>query len=171
MPDARGDAERPSYEQLEALVGEQAALINALQARIAEQAAVIEELERRLNRNSGNSSLPPSQDQPMTRAERRRRAREKAKQWSKRKPGGQPGHEGKHRQLAPAERLDRRSAHLPEACGCGHRFDGSEERVGEPLVHQTWELPPIRPLIFQYELVRLRCCGKPRLAELPEGVT
>jgi transposase len=41
------------------------------------------------------------------------------------------------------------------------------------LVDQTRELPPIRPLVFQYELVRLRCpcCGKPRLADLPDGVT
>jgi Family of unknown function (DUF6444) len=67
VSDARGDAERPSYEQLEALLGEQARLIEALQARIAEQDVVIEELERRVNRNSGNSSLPPSQDSPMTR--------------------------------------------------------------------------------------------------------
>ena len=173
MEDARGDAGRPSYEQLETLVGEQAALIEALQARIAEQAAVIEEFERRVNRNSGNSSLPPSQDSSETRAERRRRAREKAKQWSKRKPGGQPGHEGHHRQMVALDRVDHRTQHHPERCRCGHRFDGSEERVGDPVVHQTWELPPIRPSVFQYELVRLRCpcCGKPRLADLPQGVT
>jgi transposase len=166
---------RLSYEELETLVAEQAALIDALQARITEQAAVIEEFERRVNRNSSNSSLPPSSDQPLTRAERRRRAREKLKQMSKqqRKPGGQPGHEGKHRVMAPAERVARRSEHLPAVCGCGHRFAGSEERAGDPVIHQQWELPPIRPLIFQYDLVRLRCpcCRKPRLAELPAGVS
>jgi transposase len=133
----------------------------------------IEELERRVNRNSGNSSMPPSSDPPKSRAERRREARAKLKELSRRKPGGQPGHEGKHRQMAPPERVDRRSEHLPEQCSCGHRFDGSEEPVGDPLVHQQWELPPIRPLIFQYELVRLRCpcCGRPRLADLPAGVS
>jgi uncharacterized coiled-coil protein SlyX len=36
---------RLSYEELEALVAEQAAVIDAVQARTAEQAAVIEELE------------------------------------------------------------------------------------------------------------------------------
>ena len=120
------------------MVAEQAALIEALQARIAEQAAVIEELERRVNRNSSNSSLPPSSDQPLTRAERRRRAREKLKQMSnqQRKPGGQPGHEGKHRAMTQAERVDRRSKHLPAVCACGHRFTGSEERVGDPVIHQ-----------------------------------
>lgn len=157
------------------MVAEQAALIDALQARVAEQAVVIEELERRVSRNSRNSSSPPSSDPPLTRAERRRWAREKLKQMSKqqRKPGGQPGHEGKHRAMAPAEQVDRRSEHLPRVCGCGHRFTGSEERVGDPVSHQQWELPPIRPLIFQYDLLRLRCpcCRGPRLAELPAGVS
>jgi transposase len=142
----------------------------------AENAALrerVEELERRLSQNSGNSSRPPSSDPPMSRAERRRRARELAKKYSQRKPGGQPGHEGKHRQLVTPERLDRHTEQLPEECPCGHRFTGAEERVGDPLSHQRWELPPIRPLIFQYDLLRLRCpcCGKPRLADLPAGVT
>ena len=41
------------------------------------------------------------------------------------------------------------------------------------MVHQQWELAPVRPLIFEYELLRLRCpcCGKPRLADLPAGVS
>jgi transposase len=133
----------------------------------------IEELERRLNRDSRNSSQPPSQDLPKSRAERRREAREKLKELSKRKPGGQPGHEGKHREMAARERVDHRSRHLPDACSCGHRFSGSEERVDDPVVHQQWELPSIRPLVFEYELLRLRCpcCGRPRLADLPAGVS
>jgi len=144
----------------------------------AENAALrvrIEELERQVNRDSRNSSQSPSQDSPKSRAERRREAREKLKRLSKakRNPGGQPGHEGKHRQMVAPERVDHRSQHLPRACSCGHAFDGSEDRVGDPVVHQQWELPPIRPLVFEYELLRLRCpcCGKPRLADLPAGVS
>jgi len=145
----------------------------ALRARVAEQDVVIEELKRKVNRDSRNSSQSPSQDSPKSRAERRREARAKLKELSKRKPGGQPGHEGKHRAMVASERVDRSTAHLPEACSCGHRFDGNEERVGDPVVHQQWELPAIRPLVFQYELLRLRCpcCGKPRLADLPVGVS
>ncbi len=173
MPGASQGSERPSYEELERRVAEQAALIDALLARVAEQDAVIEELERKVNRNSGNSSDPPSSDSPMSRAERRRQARAKVKELSRRKAGGQPGHEGKHREMAAPERVNHRSEHLPEGCSCGHRFDGTEDRVDDPVIHQKWELPPVRPLIFQYELVRLRCpcCGRPRLAELPEGVS
>ena len=137
--------------------------------------ARVEELEREANRSSRNSSAPPSSDPPKTRAERRREAREKLKRMSKqqRKAGGQPGHEGKHRALVEPERVDRHSEHLPEGCGCGHSFDGTETRVGDPVIHQQWELPPVRPLVFQYDLIRLRCpcCGRPRLADLPAGVS
>jgi transposase len=170
MAGASHGAGQPTYAELETLVAELRAENAALRERI-------EELARRLNRDSSNSSLPPSRDQPLSRAERRRRAREKAKELAKRqgqrKPGGQPGHEGKTREMAPVERVDRFFSHLPEACGCGHRFDGTEERAGDPVILQKWELPPIRPLIFQHERLRLYCpcCGKPRLAELPEGVS
>ncbi|MGH3553632.1 MAG: IS66 family transposase [Mycobacterium sp.] len=145
----------------------------ALRVRVVEQDAAIEELTRKVNRDSRNSSQSPSQDSPKSRAERRREARAKLKELSKRKAGGQPGHEGKHREMAPAERVDHHSRHLPQECSCGHRFDGSEERVDDPVVHQQWELAPVRPLVFEYELLRLRCpgCGKPRLADLPAGVS
>lgn len=175
MGTASGDSRRPSYEELEALVGKLLAQNAELIAQNRVLVGRVEELERELNRDSRNSSLPPSSDPPKTRAERRREAREKLKRMSKeqRKPGGQPGHEGAHRQMASAERVDRRTEHLPEACGCGHRFDGSEVRVDDPVVHQQWELPPVRPLIFQYDLLRLRCpcCGKSTVAELPAGVS
>jgi regulator of replication initiation timing len=60
----------------------------ALRARVAEQDVVIEELKRKVNRDSRNSSQSPSQDSPKSRAERRREARAKLKELSKRKPGG-----------------------------------------------------------------------------------
>lgn len=128
----------------------------------------IEELERRVNRNSGNSSMSPSSDPPLSRAERRRRAREAYKR-SMRQTGGQPGHRGRTRELAEPERVDRRFEHLPERCGCGHLFHGGEERIGDPVIHQQYELPPARPLVFEHARVRLVCpaCGRPVLAELP----
>jgi transposase len=132
----------------------------------------IEELERQVNRNSGNSSMPPSSDPPMTRQERCAEARRRAKE-SLRKQGGQPGHERKSREMAPPERVDEVFEHLPASCGCGHAFDGTEERLGEPLAHQVWELPPIAPLITEHRRHRLLCsaCGAGRLAELPAGVS
>lgn len=137
------------------------AVIRRLEARI-------EELERRLDRDSGNSSLPPSSDPPRSRAERRRLAREAYKR-SLRSSGAQPGHEGKARELVAPERVDERFVHLPERCGCGHVFDGGERRIGDPVVHQQYELPPARPLVFEHARVRLGCpgCGRSVLATPP----
>jgi transposase len=128
----------------------------------------IEELERRAGRDSGNSSMPPSSDSPRSRAERRRLAREAYKR-SMRKSGGQPGHGGRTRELVAPERVDRRFEHPPERCGCGHIFDGSEPGIGDPVVHQQYELPPIRPLVLEHARLRLECpgCGRAVLAELP----
>jgi transposase len=147
-------------------------LVLGLVAEVAALRERVDEHERLLRRDSTNSSLPPSRDPPLTRQQRRALARERAK-VSLRKPGGQPGHEGKTREMAPPERVDERFEHLPDMCGCGHLFDGGEERLGDPVVHQKWELPPIRPLVFEHRLWRLSCpcCGKGTLAELPDGVT
>lgn len=128
----------------------------------------VEELERQVNRDSGNSSMPPSQDPPKSRAERRRLAREAYKR-SMRRTGGQPGHQGKTREMVAPERVDRGFEHMPERCGCGHVFVGGEERIGDPVVHQQYELPLARPLVFEHSRVRLACpgCGRGVLAELP----
>lgn len=145
-------------------------LVVSLFDRVTEHELRFEELERRLGQNSGNSSMPPSSDPPKSRAERRRVAREAYKR-SMRKSGGQPGHEGKTRELVAPERVDERLVHLPDCCGCGHEFDGSEDRVGDPVTHQQFELPVIRPLIFEHSRLRLRCqaCQKATLAQLSAG--
>ncbi len=108
MSSASSDSGRLSYDELEALVVELRAQNGALMLRI-------EELERQVTRSSRNSSSPPSSDLSKTRAERRREAREKLKRMSRqqRKAGGQPGHEGKHRALVAAQRVEHRSEHLP----------------------------------------------------------
>lgn len=137
-------------------------------AQIEVLRAEIEELRRRVERDSGNSSMPPSSDPPKSRAERRRLAREAHKR-SMRSTGGQPGHEGKTRELVADERVDEHRVHAPERCGCGHRFDGGEQPVGDPVVHQQYELAPVRPLVFEHQRLRLCCraCGRAVLAELP----
>jgi transposase len=91
----RADAEAIYEEGREAVV----AAILALSAQIATQEERIAELERRLNRNSQNSSLPPSADPPE--APPRKRAPS-----SGHRRGAQPGHKGHGRRLAPIEAVD-----------------------------------------------------------------
>ncbi|MGH3991389.1 MAG: DUF6444 domain-containing protein [Pseudonocardiaceae bacterium] len=140
--------------------------VAAQDAQIAKPTARIEELERRSNRNSRNSSVPPSQDPPGA-PERKRPG-----PWG-RKQGAQPGHPGRGRKLAPIEAVDEVIDHWPHRCGCGHRFAEAErEPSGEPARHQVSELPEISVRLTEHRLNRVRCpdCGQGARAELPPEV-
>ena len=140
------------------------AIIRALLAYIAELKARIEELERQVKgKTPQNSSLPPSTQHPHARPQPRRRK-------SKRKRGGQPGHAKHERPLIPREACDAVETLKPEECRrCGSKLRGTDP---EPLRHQVWELPEIKPLVTEYQRHRLECpaCGEMTCAELPAGV-
>ncbi|MEX0972941.1 MAG: DUF6444 domain-containing protein [Solirubrobacterales bacterium] len=142
--------------------------IQQLTKQVAEQGAKhekrIAELERRLNRNSRNSSVPPSQDPPDA-------PQGKRPDPSGRSQGAQPGHQGKGRKLLPAEAVDRVVDHRPRRCDCGHRFEEGDE-VGSPARHQITDLPEIAVALTEHRLHRSRCpdCGKATRAELPADV-
>ena len=71
-----------------------------MQAQVAQLTARIEELERQAKgKTPQNSSLPPSTQHPHNRPQPPRRK-------SKRKRGGQPGHEKHERPLIPTEKCD-----------------------------------------------------------------
>lgn len=140
--------------------------IRRLEDRVARQDERIAELERKLNRNSRNSSAPPSSDPPS-------RTPKRGKDRSGRGPGAQPGHEGRGRDLLPACAVDEVIEHWPERCSCGHVF-GEEERVpvGEPARHQVEELPTLTVSVIEHRAQRVRCpsCGAKARAQLPDEV-
>jgi transposase len=140
---------------------------------IARLEARIERLEEQNRESSRNSSRPPSQDPPKTRRQRRAEAREKAKR-SARKAGGQPGHPGSGRGLAPEDRVDEIVDHYPESCrGCGHHFSEEERRPSRRFGrHQLSELPPLAVIVCEHRTHRLRCprCRRRTAAELPGGL-
>jgi transposase len=151
-----------------------------------ELAARVEKLEGRLRRleeqsrqDSRTSSKPPSQDPPKTRQQRRAEARAKAKELLakdgvERKAGGQNGHRGAGRELAPEDQVDEIVEHYPQACrGCGHEFSEDEHLPGGRFGrHQIAELPPISVLLVEHRTRRLRCrcCGTRTTARLPVGI-
>jgi transposase len=142
-------------------------LVLGLLAEITALRERVDEHDRLLNQDSRNSSKAPSSDPPLTRQQRRARERERAKQQGRKQRGGQAGHEGKSRELAGPERVDDHVEHVPVSCGCGHRFDGGEERVGDPVLRQKWELPEVVPLVIEHRLHRRLCpeCGSAVLAD------
>ena len=139
--------------------------IQQLTKQVAKQGEEIAELKRRLNRNSQNSSLPPSQDPPGAPGRKR-------PDPSGRPQGAQPGHRGKGRKLLPVEAVDRVVDHWPARCGCGHCFAEGDEQTGEPARHQVTELPEIAVAVTEHRMHRRLCpdCGKATRAELPAGV-
>jgi transposase len=154
----------PSYEQLAALVATQERTIAQLQARIVEQDAEIAELKRQLGASSRNSSKPPSSDGLDKPAPKSLRGR------SERKPGGQPGREG--RTLRQVERPDEVVVHEPGACtGCGGTLTG-EDRPAGVLRRQVFDLPTITVRVVEHRLVSRRCaCGTVTQAAAPAGVS
>jgi len=138
--------------------------LGAENRRLKERVA---DLEARLKQSSRNSSLPPSADPPSAPPRPRKAA-------SGRRPGGQPGHEGRHRRLFAPEQVDEVYEHWPERCGCCARLFGEHERleVAAPQRHQVAELPPIAVTVSEHRLHRLRCpaCTAETRAELPADV-
>ena len=158
---------------------ELAGAVEQLGTRCEQLEERIRRLEEQLRRDSRNSSAPPSQDPPKTRAERRAEARKKAKAWAKRegeerKPGGQRGHKGSGRKLLAEDQVDEIVEHYPEACGgCGREFTDDERQPGGRFGrHQVAELPPIVVIQTEHRTHHLRCpgCGKKTVAKLPDGL-
>ena len=151
-----------SYEDLEALVASQAALIAELREEVAG-------LKAQLAANSRNSSRPPSSDglakPPAPKSLRRP---------SGRKPGGQPGHEGRH--LERVECPDEIVGYVPSRCeGCGGDLADSDladsQVVGEEA-RQVFDLPPVRLAVCEHRAQRRRCaCGHVTSAGFPADVS
>ena len=146
---------REKNQVLERLVQQQAELIEQLRAELA-------------SRDSSTSHSPPSQDSPKARAKRKKKNETRKK--SSRKRGGQPGHKGHHRQMAPPERVDEFITCTPSCCtGCGAELTGAPEATRR---HQVWEVPPPRAHVTEYRLEDFVCeCGTRTRAQLPEGVS
>jgi transposase len=150
-------------------------LINSIQSekqKIIEQQAVrINELEERvkslevtLNKNSQNSSKPPSTDSL---------AREKPNPKSGRiksgkKPGGQPGHVGKT--LSLVENPDKTTIHKVKKCkNCGKNIE--EEIAADYERRQVFDIPPIKIFVEEHKAEIKKCnCGCINIADFPDEV-
>jgi transposase len=141
----------------------EAEMTPAVRAFVASLLDRVRKLEARLGLNPQNSSLPPSTQHPHNRPQPQRRK-------SKRRRGGQPGHPKHDRPLIPTEDCTQVESLKPPQCRrCGSKLSG---RDPEPLRHQVWELPEIKPLVTEYQRHRLSCpaCGETTCAALPLGV-
>jgi len=148
-------SEKPTYDELVALVG-------SLQAMVVELGAEVESLKAQLAASSRNSSKPPSSDGLAKPAPRSLRG------TSGRQPGGQPGHPGKTlSQVADPDEVVR---HEPGACtGCG--ADGSDGVEVGLERRQVFDLPPIAVHVTEHQIVTRQCpCGARVSGTAPERI-
>jgi hypothetical protein len=138
--------------------------VATLEVSLQRLETTVQQVTEQLQQDSRTSSRPPSSDPPQASAKRPRR------EPSGRRPGGQPGHEGQTRALVPVEAVDVMRPVKPERCQrCQHPLQGEDP---QPERHQVTEVPPVRPVVTEYQLHRLVCpaCGEAPRAELPAGV-
>lgn len=136
--------------------------IERLTARVAE---LEDKLARLQGKTPANSSKPPSSTHPHDKP----LPKKPDKDHPTRKRGGQPGHDKHQRLLIPSEQCSEVVSVFPRECRkCGKAVAGIDP---EPLRHQVWELPEIKPLVVEYQQHRLVCsCGCSTCGPLPEGV-
>jgi transposase len=150
-------------EQIAALPPELQGLLRSVIDHYERRIAALEAELAAVKKTPRNSSLPPSTEHPHAKPPR-------DKKRSKKKPGGQPGHPKHERSLIPAEQCQAVVPLKPETCRrCGEALTGNDP---EPLRHQVWEIPEIKPLVTEYQRHRLMCpcCRTSTCAELPAGV-
>ena len=123
----------------------------------------VNELEQKLNKDSHNSSKPPSSDglKKRTRSQRKR---------SGKKPGGQVGHKGST--LEMTDTPDRVVKLRIKKCNCCHgSLKGVRSRGYE--ARQEFEIPAPAVEVTEYQAEIKDCpyCGLENKAEFPAGIT
>jgi transposase len=117
-------------EQLVDIIIEQAIVTEKLNKRILELEQFVERLKVSRDLDSKTSSKPPSSDL-LKKTENKQQDKPGEGEAPKRKPGGQPGHQGKTRK--GFNRVDRFEILRPQLCSCC----GSTEFIKEPIKIET----------------------------------
>jgi transposase len=156
-----------TIEELTVLVHQLFAEIAALKSEVVllkhENAKLKEELSIYKNKkNSNNSHVPPSQDPH--RAIKNKSLREQ----TDRKPGGQPGHEGKT--LEFTDTVDAIIKHTPNYCKCcGKDLSNTPDLLCEK--RQVLDIPPIKVERIEHQTYSKTCtCGQVNKSDFPQEV-
>ena len=119
-------------------------------------------LEVRNNKNSSNSSKPPSSDGY-------KKPTPNLRLKSGKKSGGQPGHKG--HTLEMREKCDNTEVHSPQECSkCGHNLKETEPiKTDQAQVH---DLPPLKFIVTAHLRHHKICpnCKHETVGKFPEGV-
>jgi transposase len=127
----------------------------------------VSDLEERLNRNSKNSSKPPSKDEHQAKSDPQGSSKSKQERASASSAKGQ----SHQKQLYPPSACQAIYEQIPTVCSsCGRPLSGEDSH---PHRHQIVEMPPVLPEVSEYRLHRLRCehCHGTTRGQLPPGIS
>jgi transposase len=132
---------------------------------LREQIALLQSRVAALEKNSSNSSKPPTSDMPGS-GKKDNSHKRNSRTSSGRQSGGQSGHEGSTRELV--DNPDTVIACAPEACsGCGGALT---ETIDDKVIarSQIVDIPPIVPIVTEYQAIARTCaCGHVTNGVLP----
>src|SRR5262245_20903093 len=135
---------------------ERDARIAALERRVAELEALVRDLTARLGTNATNSGTPPSAN-PLG------APNPVVKKKSRRRPGGQPGHPPRLKQLLPPDRVQHTFQFVPRQCRrCQAQLPAQPGPDDPPPTrHQLIDLPPVVAHVTEYQghARACPCCG------------
>ena len=141
-------------------------LIKKLIAQVTALTQLVLELEAKLSKyenpkNSGNSSVVPSQD-PY-------RKTKSMRGLSNKPQGGQKGHQGSKLEMVSVP--DTTIIHTISQCDCcGNSLPKTSQAYD---TRQVFDLPPIKIQVTEHRAIKKTCavCGTKNTAKFPEGVT
>jgi len=146
---------------------ERDALIARLLDRVAALEQQVRDLQSRLGTNAANSSLPPSQNPPAA-------PKPVVKKKTGHKPGGQPGHPPRLRQLLPPDRVAHTHHFRPAHCrGCRAPLPAAPGPADPaPVRFQTLDLPEVAAVVTEYQGHARACprCGAVTRAAVPAAI-
>lgn len=133
-------------------------------AKITELEEKVRSLEEKLNKNSFNSSKPPSTDNDVIKKLRTKSSRVK----SGKKVGGQKGHSGTT--LSMVANPDYTEIHKVIRCtNCDKNLEG--EKVDEYEIRQVFDTPPVKIIVTEHRAeIKICSCGCTNKGKFPEDV-
>lgn len=143
------------------------AAIAALLQRVTALEGQVADLQARLGQNASNSSLPPSANPPSAPPPVRKKP-------SGRKRGGQPGHQGHHRDRLGADRVDHVIPLIPSRCErCSAPLPQEPSAADpQPTCHQVFELPRVLAAVTEFQGHARTCprCGHLTRESIPAEI-
>lgn len=150
-------------KQLSNQIKEQSANIDQLSKENKALNERVKSLESQVNKNSNNSSKPPSSDGLKKKTKSLRTKSDK-------KPGGQEGHKGKTLELS--ENPDEIIIHTVDKCDiCGESLqDVTPERV---IIRQVIDIPDVKVKVIEHRAEVKKCpkCRRKNTGKFPDGIT